>query len=69
MKFEGRDRQDTSRYLSSTIYTKLDELTLITHPTAIATNNLDPAIILLTCEFLDLAEHVRGIKTDILRFL
>ncbi len=29
MKFEGRDRQDTSRYLSSTIYTKLDELTLI----------------------------------------
>ena len=28
MKFEGRDRQDTSRYLSSTIYTKLDELTL-----------------------------------------
>ena len=29
MKFEGRDRQDTSRYLSSTIYTKLDELTLV----------------------------------------
>jgi hypothetical protein len=28
MKFEGRDRQDTSRYFSSTIYTKLDELTL-----------------------------------------
>jgi predicted transposase/invertase (TIGR01784 family) len=35
MKFEERDRQDTSRYLSSTIYTKLDELTLlIIAPTA-----------------------------------
>jgi hypothetical protein len=33
MGFEGRDRQDTLRYLSGTIYTKLDELTLYTFGT------------------------------------